>query len=128
MIGGENMKKKQDGFATIDAYIQSFPPEVQKLLKELREFIHTLIPEAEEKISYQMPTFFLNGNLIHFAAFKNHIGLYPTPHGIEAFEHELAIYKRGKGSVQFPLTQALPLELIKKIVIYRLEENKNKSR
>jgi uncharacterized protein YdhG (YjbR/CyaY superfamily) len=86
--------------STIDEYIRSFPKEVQKKLEIIRKLIRKLAPEAQEKISYQMPTFYLNGNLIHFAAFKNHIGLYPTSSGISAFQEELSRYKNAKGSVQ----------------------------
>ena len=88
--------------------------------------IHQAAPEATEKISYQMPTFYLRGNLVHFAAFKHHIGFYPVPSGIAAFEEELAPYKRSKGAVQFPLDQAMPHELISKIVKFRAAENLKK--
>ena len=109
---------------SIDEYIKGFPPGIQKLLKEVRSTIKTAAPEAEETIKYAMPTFTLNGgNLVHFAAFKNHIGFYPTPHGIEAFEKELSAYKGAKGSVQFPLDQPMPLQLISKIVKYRVAQN-----
>jgi uncharacterized protein YdhG (YjbR/CyaY superfamily) len=109
---------------SIDEYIKGFPPGIQKLLKEVRSTIKTAAPEAEETIKYAMPTFTLNGgNLVHFAAFKNHIGFYPTPNGIEAFEKELSAYKGAKGSVQFPLDQPMPLQLISKIVKYRVAQN-----
>ena len=111
------------GFKTIDEYINAFPEDVQKILNQLRQTITDAAPEAEETINYQMPTFALNGNLVHFAAFKNHIGFYPTPTGIEAFREELAPYKGAKGSVQFPIDQSLPLPLIRKIVEYRVKEN-----
>ncbi len=111
------------GFKTIDEYINAFPEDVQKILNQLRQTIKDAAPEAEETINYQMPTFTLNGNLVHFAAFKNHIGFYPTPAGIEAFREELAPYKGAKGSVQFPIDQPLPLPLIRKIVEYRVKEN-----
>lgn len=107
----------------IDEYIATFPEDVQVMLAELRATIQAAAPAAEEKISYQMPTFALNGNLVHFAAFKNHIGLYPAPTGMEAFQEELSVYKTGKGSVQFPIDQPLPLDLIRKIVQYRVAEN-----
>ena len=112
---------------TIDAYIANFPKEVQKLLESVRMTIRGAAPEAEEAISYQVPTFRLKGNLIHFAAYKNHIGLYPTPLGINEFKQELSMYKQGKGSVQFPLDQPLPLELISRIVKYRISENLKKA-
>lgn len=121
------MEKNGTPYTTIDEYIALFPADIQKRLQELRETIRSCAPGATEKISYQMPTFFLDGNLIHFAAFKNHIGLYPTPNGIQAFNNELSIYESGKGSVQFPLDQPLPLELVKKIVKFRVEENTRKA-
>jgi len=93
------------GYKTIDEYIDAFPEDVQKILNQLRQTIKDAAPEAEERINYQMPTFTLNGNLVHFAAVKNHIGFYPTPAGIEAFREELAPYKGAKGSVQFPSTK-----------------------
>ena len=91
-----------NSYNTIDEYIATFPDDIQKILKEVRAVIKAAAPEASEKISYQMPTFFLFGNLVHFAAFKNHIGFYPAPRGIEEFQKELSVYKGAKGSVQFP--------------------------
>jgi uncharacterized protein YdhG (YjbR/CyaY superfamily) len=111
----------------IDKYISGFPKEVQVLLEQVRTTIRQAAPEAEETIKYAMPTFVLNGNLVHFAAFKNHIGFYPVPSGIEAFKKELSAYKQGKGSVQFPLDQPIPLDLIAKIVKYRIVENLRKA-
>ncbi len=108
---------------TIDEYIAGFPKNVQEILQKIRLTIHEAAPEATEKISYQMPTFYLKGNLVHFAAFKEHIGFYPVPTGIEKFKKELSIYKQGKGSVQFPLDQPMPYDLISKIVKYRVKEN-----
>jgi uncharacterized protein YdhG (YjbR/CyaY superfamily) len=113
---------------SIDDYIKSFPPGIQKLLQQVRASIQKAAPGAEETIKYAMPTFMLNGNLVHFAAFKNHIGLYPTPNGIEAFKKELSVYKGAKGSVQFPLDQPMPLELIGKIVKYRVAVNMAKAK
>lgn len=113
-------------YKTIDEYINTFPEDVRQILSELRKAIKEAAPQAEETINYQMPTFTLNGNLVHFAAFKNHIGFYPTPTGIEAFKKELAPYKGAKGSVQFPIDQPLPLPLIRKIVAYRVKENLEK--
>ncbi|HSL30775.1 MAG TPA: DUF1801 domain-containing protein [Anaerolineales bacterium] len=110
-------------FKTIDEYINSFSDDVQSILNELRQTIRDAAPEAEETINYQIPTFTLNGNLVHFAAFPNHIGFYPTPGGMEAFEEELSRYKRAKGSVQFPIDEPLPLPLIRRIVEYRVKEN-----
>ena len=110
-------------FKTMDEYINTFPEDVRTILNELRQTIREAAPEAEETINYQMPTFKLNGNLVHFAAFQNHIGFYPTPTGIEAFKKELSGYKGAKGSVQFPIDQPLPLSLIRRIVEYRVKEN-----
>lgn len=117
------MKDNRQEFSTITEYIDTFPEPVQKILQELREVIKQEAPQALEKISYQMPTFFLNGNLVHFAAYANHIGFYPAPSGIEAFKQELSAYKNAKGSVQFPIDKPLPLELIKRIVRFRVREN-----
>ena len=108
---------------TVDAYIATFPAEVQTLLQQVRKTIQQAAPDATEAIKYAMPTFVLNGNLVHFAAFKQHIGFYPAPTGIKAFEKELSPYKQGKGSIQFPLDQPLPLDLITKIVRYRVKQN-----
>jgi len=109
--------------SSIDEYIITFPEDVQVLLQTLRKVINEAAPDATEKISYQMPTFDLYGNLVHFAAYKNHIGFYPTPSGIEKFKNELAIYKGAKGSVQFPINELLPYELIRQIVKFRVIEN-----
>ena len=111
---------------TVDEYIMQFPNDIQEILQELRQLVKDAAPEAEEKISYQMPTYYLQGNLVHFAAYKNHIGFYPAPTGIEAFKNELAMYKSAKGSVQFPINEAMPFDLIRKIVEFRVSENKNK--
>ncbi len=110
-------------FSTIDEYIDTFPKNVGEILNKIRETIKESAPDAEEAISYQIPTFKLNGNLVHFAAFKNHIGFYPTPSGSEAFKKELSVYKSGKGSVQFPFDKPIPFSLIKKIVRYRVKES-----
>lgn len=107
----------------IDEYILRFPPETQEILKTLRKVIKECAPDAEEKISYQMPIFVLHGNLVHFATYKNHIGLYPTPSGTEPFKLELSQYKSGKGSIQFPIEKPLHYELIRKIVKFRVAEN-----
>lgn len=117
------MKTPSDKIASIDQYINGFPEHVQAILSELRSSIRLTAPEAIEKISYQMPTFYFNGNLVHFAAFERHIGFYPTPSGITTFQQELKIYKTSKGAVQFPIDQPLPLKLIKKIVEFRVKEN-----
>jgi len=108
---------------TIDEYISEFPPETQEVLGELRAFIRQLAPEASETISYAIPTFDLNGkHLVHFAGYAHHVGFYPTPNGMEAFAEDLEPYKRGKGSAQFPLGQPLPLDLIRRIVEFRVEQ------
>lgn len=117
------MESNKVGFVSIDEYIATFPEEIQKILEELRATIKAAAPDAEEKISYQMPTFALKGNLVHFAAYKNHIGFYPAPSGIQAFKNELSIYTSAKGSVRFPIDEPLPLELISKIVKFRVAEN-----
>lgn len=122
MIAG----KKQ--FKTIDEYIKAFPEDVQSILKKMRKTIQEAAPEAQEAISYQIPTFKLNGNLVHFAAYKNHIGFYPTSSGIEAFKDELSPYKSAKGSVQFPIDRPVPYDLVKKIVFFRVKENLKKTR
>jgi uncharacterized protein YdhG (YjbR/CyaY superfamily) len=120
---GKRMKPTQAAPQTIDEYIAGFPADVQEVLQKIRKTIHEAAPEATEKISYQMPTFYLKGNLVHFAAFKEHIGFYPVPTGIEKFKKELSVYKQGKGSAQFPLDQPMPYELITKIVKFRVKEN-----
>ena len=107
----------------IDEYIAGFPQDVQDKLIKLRATIRQAAPEAQEKISYQMPTFFLEGNLVHFAAYKNHIGFYPAPTGIERFKEPLSVYKGAKGSVQFPLDKPIPYELVSEITAYRVQEN-----
>ena len=113
--------------ATIDHYISGFPKEIQTILQQIRDTIRQAAPEAEETIKYAIPTFVQHGNLVHFAAFSNHIGFYPVPSGIEAFKKELSVYKMGKGSIQFPLDQPMPLDLITEIVKYRVKENEAKA-
>jgi uncharacterized protein YdhG (YjbR/CyaY superfamily) len=117
------MENNKAVFSSIDDYINVYPKDVREILKELREVIRAAAPDAVERISYQMPTFSLKGNLVHFAAHKNHIGFYPTPSGIQAFSKELASYESAKGSVQFPIDKPLPFELISRIVKFRVEEN-----
>src|SRR5713226_4149473 len=117
-------QKKQS--KTIDEYIRTFPEDVQRILEKMRQTIRKAAPEAVEAISYQIPTFKLNGNLVHFAAFKKHIGFYPTPSGIEAFRKELSPYKGAKGSVQFPIEKPIPYGLVKRIVIFRMKENQGR--
>lgn len=111
----------------IDEYIAEFPTGTRKVLEELRALIRATAPEATEKISYAIPTFFLKKNLVHFAAFERHIGFYPGASGIEAFREELKPYKFAKGSVQFPLGQPLPTDLIRRIVEFRVAENMGRS-
>jgi uncharacterized protein YdhG (YjbR/CyaY superfamily) len=113
---------------TIDEYIATFPAYVQAVLQKVRATIRKSAPGAEEAIKYQMPTFVLNGNLVHFAAFKNHIGFYPVPTGIEKFKKELSAYQQGKGSVQFPLDKPIPYGLIGRIVKFRVKENLEKAK
>lgn len=108
---------------TIDEYIANAAEEDRDTLMELRRVIHEAAPDATEKISYQMPTFYLHGNLVHFAAFKGHFGFYPAPTGIEAFQEDLSKYKGSKGAIQFPKDKPLPYELIVRIVKFRVEEN-----
>lgn len=117
------MKYSVEDYRTIDEYIIKFPPNVQNILQKIRQLIKDLAPKAKETISYQIPTFKLNGNLVHFAAYKNHIGFYPTPSAIKEFKNELSIYKLGKGTIQFPINQPIPYDLIKKIVKFRINEN-----
>ena len=117
------MNSQKAGFRSIDEYIATFPEDIQALLQTVRATIRAAAPDAEERISYAMPTFALHGNLVHFAALKNHIGLYPTSSGVAAFKDELAGYVSTPGAIQFPLNQPLPLELISKIVKFRVAEN-----
>lgn len=114
--------------ASIDTYIAGFPMETQLILNKIRSTISDAAPQATETINYQIPTFTFNGNLVHFAAFKNHIGFYPTPSGMTAFAKELSAYKGAKGSVQFPLDQPIPYDLIARIVRFRVKENEQKAR
>ena len=121
------MKTEQTSPQTIDDYIAGFPPDVQEILGKVRQTIKDVAPEAQETINYQVPTFTLKGNLVHFAAFKKHIGFYPTPSGIEQFKEELSVYQSSKGSVQFPLDQPIPYDLISRIVQFRVQENLTKT-
>lgn len=114
---------------TIDEYIAAFPKEVRQILEQVRATIKKAAPEAEETISYAIPTFKLNNSyLVYFAGFKNHVGFYPAPVGMETFKKELSVYKQGKGSVQFPLDKPMPLSLITKIVKFRIKENTEKNK
>lgn len=117
------MQSDQPPIQNIDEYIAGFPTAIQAILQKIRATIHETAPAAQEVISYQMPTFRQEGNLVHFAAFKNHIGFYPTPSGIEQFDERVAVYKAGKGSLNFPLDKPIPYDLISEIVKFRLQEN-----
>lgn len=121
------MQSDQPAPQTIDEYIAGFPDDVQQILQQIRQTIHAAAPDAQEAISYQMPTFKLRGNLVHFAAYKKHIGFYPAPVGIEAFKDELAPYASSKGTVQFPLNQPIPFDLISKITAFRVQQNLEKA-
>lgn len=112
----------------IDTYIANSPKEIQDTLKKIRSTIKKSAPKAEETINYGIPTFTLDGNLVHFAGFKNHIGFYPTPSGIEKFKKELSAYEGAKGSVKFPLDKPIPYALISKIVKFRVKENLERSK
>jgi uncharacterized protein YdhG (YjbR/CyaY superfamily) len=117
------MKTDKSIPTTIDEYVAAFPKEIREILERIRKTIRKAAPAAKETISYRMPTFTLEGNLVHFAAFKNHIGFYPTPTGTETFGKELSIYEGAKGSVRFPLDKPIPYILITKIVKFRVKEN-----
>ena len=117
------MNAEDTGPASIDEYIAGFPPRTQGILRDLHAAVRAAAPDAAEKMSYRMPTFALEGNLVHFAAYAKHIGFYPAPSGIEAFKKELSIYKGAKGSVQFPIDEPIPLDLVRRIVEFRVAEN-----
>lgn len=121
------MKSNTKSYSSMDEYISKFPAEIRKKLEEIRATIRAAAPEAVEKISYQMPTFYLHGNLVHFAAFTHHISLFPAPNGVKAFEKELANYETSKGTIKFPLDKPIPLELISRITQYRVAENQQKA-
>ncbi|MZQ80707.1 hypothetical protein GQF01_00870 [Paenibacillus sp. 5J-6] len=120
--------KEKISYTSIDEYIAAFPPEIQEILQKLREVIKESAPDAKERISYAMPTFEQHGNLVHFAAFKNHIGFYPAPDGINQFQDEVAEYHASKGTLQFPLGKPIPYELISRIVKYRVARNLEKAK
>lgn len=117
------MRDDQAAPKDMDEYIAGFPEDVREILEKIRMTIREAAPDAEEAIKYRMPTFTLRGNLVHFAAFKNHIGFYPAPRGIEEFKAELSVYKGAKGSVQFPFGKPVPFDLISRIVKFRVEGN-----
>lgn len=112
--------------STIDEYIAQFPDDVQEIMVEIRQVIHEAAPQAEERISYQIPGFYQNGMLVWFGGYQKHIGFYPTGEGIETFKDELSEYKTSKGAVQFPLDKPIPYDLIRKMVIHRVEKNQRK--
>ena len=114
---------KKKNYETIDEYIAQFPENIRQILNKLRQTIKEMAPEAEEAIRYGIPTFRLNGNLVHFAAYKNHIGFYPASEAIEVFKKDLVKYKTSKGAIQFPIDKPIPLGLVKRIVIFRVERN-----
>ncbi|HEX9252249.1 MAG TPA: DUF1801 domain-containing protein [Ignavibacteriaceae bacterium] len=116
------MNSAKNKFATIDEYSKTFPKYIQKILEQVRETIREAAFDAEETINYQIPTFKLNGNLVHFAAFKNQIGFYPISKTLEDFQKDLAKFKSSKGAVQFPINEPMPLKLISKIVKYRVKK------
>ena len=117
------MQAQTRGFQSIDEYIATFPADIQAILETMRATIKAAAPEAEERISYQMPAFAQHGVLVYFAAAKHHIGFYPTGSGVAAFQEELAAYEGSKGAVRFPLDQSLPVDLITRIVQFRVAEN-----
>ena len=122
-LSGEMMSSKQTTPQSIDEYIASFPPDIQAILHKIRLTIRTAAPQAEETMKYQMPTFTLKGNLVYFAVYKKHIGVYPVPAGTEKFQKELAPYRGAKSAVRFPLDQPIPFNLISQIVKFRVKEN-----
>jgi len=121
------MDEKKARPASIDEYIAQFPQDVQQILNKLRAVVHESVPEAEEKISYGMPAFFLNGGLVWFAAYKKFIGFYPTTSGMNTFAKEIEAYRGTKSALHFPLDQEMPYELIRKITLARLAENRKKA-
>lgn len=121
------MLAKKQTFQTIEEYVKTFPKDIQKILGTVRQTIKKSAPAAEEAISYQIPTFKLNGNLVHFAAFKNHIGFYPGSEAIRVFKKEIKSYKSSKGAIQFPIDKPMPLTLIRKIVEFRVNINSAKN-
>jgi uncharacterized protein YdhG (YjbR/CyaY superfamily) len=118
----------RDQLTTIDEYIASFPPEVQEKLQGIRAVIRRAAPDAEEAIRYGIPTFRQNGNLVHFAAFKDHLSFFPTPSGVGAFRKELSSYSLSKGTIQFPLDKPVPYDLVERIVRFRVEESTRKKK
>lgn len=124
----EKTTPRKAAIKTIDDYISTFPEDMRSILEKMRKTIRGAAPDAEETISYRIPTFKLNGNLVHFAAFKDHIGFFPTSSARVAFPKELSKYKGGIGTIQFPLDQPIPYALVRKIVKYRVKENTSKKK
>ena len=122
------MSPSESGSGAVDEFIAKYPPDVQEVLQKIRAIIREVAPDAQEKIGYGIPTFTLNGNLVHYSALKNHVGFYPTPSGIEKFKKQLSKYEGAKGSVQFPLDQPIPYELIRKITEFRVKEQQAKAK
>jgi uncharacterized protein YdhG (YjbR/CyaY superfamily) len=119
----KNNSTTKSTYASIDDYIARCPKDIQETLQKIRATVHEASPEAKETISYQMPAFALGGVLVYFAAFKDHIGFFPTSSGIAHFQKELTAYKTSKGTIQFPLDKPIPFDLIRKIVLFRVKEN-----
>ncbi len=128
MHGNVNSEKSRSQFKTIDDYIASCPINVQHTLRALRNAIKQAAPDAEETISYGMPAFKLNGIVVYFAAHKNHIGFYPTASGMRAFKDKLSAYKQSKGTVQFPIDEPIPFDMVREIVLFRVKENLEKTK
>lgn len=122
------MKANESASSEVDEFIARYPADVQKVLQKIRGIIREVAPEAKETINYGIPTFTLNGNLVHYSALTNHIGFYPTPSGIEKFKKELSKYEGAKGSVKFPLDEPIPYELIRKITEFRVKEQQAKAK
>ena len=122
------MKSNESSSSEVDDFIAKYPPDVQQILQKIRDIIREVAPEAQEKLNYGIPTFTLNGNLVHYSALKDHIGFYPTPSGIEKFKKQLSAYEGAKGSVKFPLDQPIPYDLIRKITEFRVKEQQAKSK
>lgn len=121
------MQSSKEVVENIDQFIAQFPPEIQEILQKVRQTIHEAVPDAKEKIAYGIPTFTLEGNLVHFSAFTNHIGFYPDPRGIEQFIDKLDKYRSGKGTIQFPLNEPIPYTLIREVTLWRAADNLEKA-
>jgi uncharacterized protein YdhG (YjbR/CyaY superfamily) len=121
------MKSTESSSQEVERFISRYPAEVQEILYKIRSIIREVAPEAQEKLNYGIPTFTLNGNLAHYSGFKDHIGFYPTPSGVEKFKKQLSKYEGAKGSVKFPLDQPIPYDLIREIVEFRVKEQRAKS-